>query len=181
MLDMDTTLRRHYYNRLTANQWFSLLDSNPEHGKHIPINGTGIRGSKWLKLLKKHPTLERYCDWERLEDRHWRVLITEDHRFAKYCDWEKLSGETWSLIIANHPQFAAYCDWEKLNTANWCNLIRLRPQFASACNHWALMSNTQWSQLIQLQPQFQEICDVVDAEDHHLIPLILLKFELKYN
>ena len=110
------------------------------------------------KLFTSCPRLIECCNWTRLDELSWTVLLSQKPEFADKCNkWDEFDGDDWSDLLAKQPQFADKCAWDKFDGRAWSRLLEEQPQFADKCN-WDSLKGFHWSCLLVKQPQFADKC-----------------------
>ena len=110
------------------------------------------------KLFTSCPRLIECCNWTRLDELSWMVLLSQMPEFADKCNkWNEFDGDDWSCLLVKQPQFADKCAWDKFDGHAWGYLLSERPQFADKCN-WDSLEGFDWSCLLAKQPQFADKC-----------------------
>ena len=112
------------------------------------------------KLFASCPRLIECCNWTRLDELSWRVLLSQKPEFADKCNkWDEFDGNDWSMLLKNQPQFVNKCDkWDEFNGYDWSCLLAEQPQFADKCDVWDYLDADQWRSLLKNQPQFVDKC-----------------------
>ena len=62
---------------------------------------------------------------------YWRYCCMKSgyEQFAENCDWDRLDNLVWIVLLSRQPQYADRCDWSKLNAKDWAWLLVRQPQF----------------------------------------------------
>ena len=111
------------------------------------------------KLFTSCPRLIECCNWTRLDELSWTVLLSQKPEFADKCNkWDEFDGDDWSDLLAKQPQFADKCGWDKLDGSAWGYLLSEQPQFADKCDVWDYLDAAQWESLLKHQPQLVDKC-----------------------
>lgn len=112
------------------------------------------------KLFASCPRLIECCNWTRLDELSWTVLLSQKPEFAEKCDkWNEFDGYDWSTLLGNQPEFADRCTkFDKFDGEDWSRLLRKQPQFEDKCN-WRKFKGGHWHWLLEEQPQFANKCD----------------------
>ena len=120
------------------------------------------------KLFTSCPRLIECCNWTRLDELSWSVLLSQKPEFADKCNkWDEFDGNDWINLLAKQPQFADKCAWDKFDGHDWSLLLKYQPQFVNKCDNWDEFYENDWSWLLAEQPQFADKCDKWDEFDGH--------------
>ena len=128
-------------------------------------NWTRLDELSWMVLLSQMPEFADKCNkWDEFDGDDWSDLLAKQPQFADKCDWDKLDGSAWSRLLEEQPQFADKCNWDSLEGFDWSCLLAKQPQFADKCG-WDKLDGSAWGYLLSEQPQFADKCDVWDYLD----------------
>ena len=170
----------------TAEGWLRLLDFAPQLAHVLNVGPSAAifesETSRFVELIKKHPTIAKECDIDdaRLGDKAWEELLKVHPKLGKYRNWDEqldFENETrfvevdnkgeldpfvhpgkWAELVVLHPLFAEWCDWESLDGFDWSYVLAYRPQFADRCD-WEKLNARNWMILLALRPEFEDHCD----------------------
>ena len=123
-------------------------------------NWTRLDELSWMVLLSQMPEFADKCNkWDEFDGDDWSCLLAKQPQFADKCNWDSLKGFDWSRLLVKQPQFADKCAWDKFDGWAWRMLLENQPQFVNKCDKWDEFYGNDWSCLLAKQPQFADKCD----------------------
>jgi hypothetical protein len=78
-------------------------------------------GKEWVRILKEHPALDRFCNWNLLDGKDWVELLSGRPEFKDKCRWNKLDRDDWKTLADEQPDLASFFPWNLRNVLNYPN------------------------------------------------------------
>lgn len=143
---------------------------------------TRLKGSDWVRLLRKCPGYAKVCDWSKINPSSWVRLLVMQPQFAQHCDFSALNGaecaalvcsnkiflsnidtgklgaKEWATIVATIPSYFSKCPVSKKNNVFYSNLLSLRPEFIKI-SPISTFTGSDWARVLMKQPQLEEYCE----------------------
>lgn len=189
----DSVLWRHSpeftlcpFDKWTADEWGMALQEMPELMEKCPtLMRKSISGEDWVDILKLHPTLSDYCDWDRVAMAGWLSLLREQPSLVSKhnWDWSKIQACDWPMFLQASPECASkmprnpenlaaaiiagygqLIGMEMITGGEWSRIILVRPECFRFCDLGKL-SPVDWLAIYQIRVACMHSCLSTDSGD----------------
>lgn len=145
------------FGKWTADEWVMALQGMPELMEKCPTDKReSISGVGWVDILKLHPALSDYCDWDRVAMTDWLSLLrTQPSLVSKHdWDWSKIPACDWPMFLQASPECASKMPRtpENLSAAIMAGLGKEIGM--------EMIGGSEWSRIILVRPECFKFCDL---------------------
>ena len=172
------------FDKWTADEWGMALQGMPELMEKCPMRKS-ISGEDWVDILKLHPTLSDYCDWDRVAMAGWLSLLrAQPSLVSKHnWDWSKIQACDWPMFLQASPECASkmprnpenlaaaiiagygqLIGMEMITGGEWSRIILVRPECFRFCDLEKL-SPVDWLAIYQIRVACMHSCLSTDSGD----------------
>lgn len=145
------------FGKWTADEWVMALQEMPELMEKCPTDKReSISGVGWVDILKLHPALSDYCDWDRVAMTDWLSLLrTQPSLVSKHdWDWSKIPACDWPMFLQASPECASKMPRTPENLS-----AAIMAGFGKEIG-MEMIGGSEWSRIILVRPECFKFCDL---------------------
>lgn len=145
------------FDKWTADEWVMALQGMPELMEKCPTDKReSISGVGWVDILKLHPALSDYCDWDRVAMTDWLSLLrTQPSLVSKHdWDWSKIPACDWPMFFQASPECVSKMPRTPENLS-----AAIMAGFGKEIG-MEMIGGSEWSRIILVRPECFKFCDL---------------------